>query len=397
MLNRVVSALIYITEVLLVSASWIGAKIYALGRLFIKVLVVSFSWLRGKARDFARSTAKLLAIGLSWSRVKARAFALALTTAASVSFSWLQIKARDFARSTAKLLAIGLSWSRVKARAFALALTTAASVSFSWLQVNARDFARSTAKLLAIGLSWSRVKARAFALALTDGASASFSWLQVKARDFARSTAKLLAIGLSWSRVKARAFALALTTAASVSYSLVIARSPASSLRRLVSATRLHLRQYRRRCLALAVGVAEAARKGIQRLHRWTEPMMRALTLSQHGSSIFHSGPDNESSLIPKREGHIEPERQHATFPHQEAPADDSSSGRTSSNGSVDAPRNVTDVMVSTVAAAPVSRMDVPRSGNQSLVKARSRKRRRHRKRKRRHAPHGLTAVHRAG
>jgi hypothetical protein len=278
MLNRVVSALIHLTELLLVSASWIGAKIYALGRLFIKVLAVSFSWLQIKARDFARSTAKLLAIGLSWSRVKARAFALALTTAASVSFSWLQIKARDFARSTAKLLAIGLSWSRVKARAFALALTTAASVSLS----------------------------------------------------------------------------------------LAKARNPASSLRGLVTASRLQARKYRRRCLALAVGVAEAARKGIQGLHRSTEPIKRALTQSHHGSSIFNSGADN-GSTIPKREDDIEPEPQHATFRHQEVPA------------------------------APVSRMDVPTSGNQSPVKTRSRKRSRHRKRKRRHASHGLSAVHTAG
>ena len=220
-------------------------------------------------------------------------------------------------------------------------------------------------ELLLVSALWIGAKIYALGRLFIRVLAVSFSWLQVKARDFARSTAKLLAIGLSWSRVKARAFALALTTAASVSFSLAKARNPASSLRGLVSATRFQARKYRRRCLALAVGVAEAARKGIQGLHRSTEPMKRAL--SHHGSSIFNSGPDNGSSRIPKREDHIEPEPQHATFRHQEAPA------------------------------APVSTMYVPTSGNQSPVKAQSRKRRRHRKRKRRHASHGLSAVHTAG
>ena len=222
-------------------------------------------------------------------------------------------------------------------------------------------------ELLLVSASWIGAKIYALGRLFIKVLAVSFSWLQVKARDFARSTAKLLAIGLSWSRVKARAFALALTTAASVSFSLAKGRNPASSLRGLVSGSRLQARKYRNRCLALAVGVAQGARKGIQGLHRSTEAMKRALTQSHHGSSIFNSGADNGSSPIPKREDDIEPEPQHATFRHQEVPA------------------------------APVSRMDVPTSGNQSPVKAQSRKRRRHRKRKRRHASHGLSAVHTAG
>ena len=44
MLNGVVSALIYLAELLLISASWLGANIYALARLLTKLLAVSFSW-----------------------------------------------------------------------------------------------------------------------------------------------------------------------------------------------------------------------------------------------------------------------------------------------------------------------------------------------------------------
>ena len=160
MLKGVVSALIYLAELLSISASWLGANVYALARLLIKLLAVSFSWVQGKSHDLARSTAKLLSIGLSWSRVKARAFALSLVNAASASFAWVQGKSHDLARSTAKLLSIGLSWSRVKAQALALSLVDAASASFAWVQGKSHDLARSTAKLLSIGLSWSRVKAQ---------------------------------------------------------------------------------------------------------------------------------------------------------------------------------------------------------------------------------------------
>ena len=43
MLNGVVSALIYLAELLLISASWLGANVYALARLLTKLLAVSFS------------------------------------------------------------------------------------------------------------------------------------------------------------------------------------------------------------------------------------------------------------------------------------------------------------------------------------------------------------------
>ena len=409
-LKGVVSALTYLAELLLISASWLGANVYALARLLIKLLAVSFSWVRSKAYALARSTAKLLSIGLSWSRVKANAFALSLVGAASASFAWVQGKSHDLARSTAKLLSSGLSWSRVKANAFALLVFDAASVSLSWAKPKAYALARSTTKLLWVGLSWSRVKARTVALSLVDAASVSFSWVRSQAYALARSTAKLLSIGLSWSRVKARACALLLLNLASVSRSWIVARARdlASSLPKLVSATRLQARRYRRRGLALAGTLPERARVGLQGFHRSTEPMRLALKRRLVGSSTSDSGPspDEEgSSLIPKRNDHIEPEPQHAPFQHQEpaqehiaisAPiekeiiADKPLTGGASSTGSIDAPRNSTDVMASLVAGDPVSGMDVQTAGNESPVKARSRKRRRHRKRRRRHASHGV-------
>jgi hypothetical protein len=342
--------------------------------------------------------------------VKANAFALLVFDAASVSLSWAKPKAYALARSTTKLLWVGLSWSRVKARTVALSLVDAASVSFSWVRSKAYALARSTAKLLSIGLSWSRVKANAFALSLVDAASVSFSWVRSQAYALARSTAKLLSIGLSWSRVKARACALLLLNLASVSRSWIVARARdlASSLPKLVSATRLQARRYRRRGLALAGTLPERARVGLQGFHRSTEPMRLALKRRLVGSSTSDSGPspDEEgSSLIPKRNDHIEPEPQHAPFQHQEpAPehsailvraekeiiADKPLTGGASSTGSIDAPRNSTDVMASLVAGDPVSGMDVQTAGNESPVKARSRKRRRHRKRRRRHASHGV-------
>ena len=407
MLNGVVSALIYLAELLLISASWLGANIYALARLLTKLLAVSFSWVKRKAYVLARSTAKLFSIGLSWSRVKANAFALSLVDAASVSFSWVKRKAYALARSTAKLFSIGLSWSRVKANAFALSLVDAASVSFSWVKPKAYALGRSTAKLFSIGLSWSRVKANAFALSLVDAASVSFSWVKRKAYALGRSTAKLFSIGLSWSRVKANAFALSLVDAASVSFSWVVAkaRDLASSLPKLVSATRLQARRYRRRGLALAGTLPERARAGIQGFHRSTEPMRLALKRRLVGSSTSDSGLSDEevSGLIPKQNGdYIEPEARHTPFQHQE-PAQEHSAflvpiekgiiavkslTRTSSStGAIDAPRKATDVMASLVAGAPVSRM--PPVGNESPVKARSRKHRRHRKPRRRPAAPG--------
>lgn len=365
-LKGVVSALTYLAELLLISASWLGAKVYALARLLIKLLAVSFSWVRSKAYASARSTAKLLSIGLSWSRVKANAFALSLVGAASASFAWVQGKSHDLARSTARLLWVGLSWSRVKARTVALSIVDAASVSFAWVKHKAYALARSTAKLLSIGLSWSRVKARACKLLLLNLASVSHSWIVTRAGDLASSCPKL------------------------------------------VSATRLQARRYRRRSLALAGTLPERTRVGIQGFHRSTEPMKLALKRRLVGSSTSDSGPsaDEEgSSLIPKRNDHIEPEPQHAPFQHQEpaqehsailAPIENeiiagkSLTGGASSTGPIDTPQNATDIMAALVAGAPVTGMDVPTAGNESPVKARSRKRRRHRKRRRRHGSHDV-------
>jgi hypothetical protein len=326
-LKGAVSALTYLAELLLIRASWLGAKVYALARLLIKLLAVSFSWVRSKAYALARSTAKLLSIGLSWSRVKANAFALFLVGAASASFALVQGKSHDLARSTAKLLSIGLSWTHVKARACTHLLLNLASVSHSWIVTKAGDLVSSCPKL--------------------------------------------------------------------------------------VSATRLQARRYRRRSLALAGTLPERARVGMQGFHRSTEPMRLALKrlLGSSTSDRGLSADEEGSSLIPKRNDHIEPEPQHAPFQHQEpaqehiailAPiekeiiADKSLTGGASSTGSIDAPRNSTDLITSMVAGDPVSGIDVPTAGNESPVKARSRKRRRHRKRKRRHASHGLTAVQHA-
>jgi hypothetical protein len=409
-LKGVVSALTYLAELLLISASWLGAKVYALARLLIKLLAVSFSWVRSKAYASARSTAKLLSIGLSWSRVKANAFALSLVGAASASFAWVQGKSHDLARSTARLLSSGLSWSWVKARRVVRFLVDAASASFAWVQGKSHDLARSTARLLWVGLSWSRVKARTVALSIVDAASVSFAWVKHKAYALARSTAKLLSIGLSWSCVKARACKLLLLNLASVSHSWIVTRAGdlASSCPKLVSATRLQARRYRRRSLALAGTLPERTRVGIQGFHRSTEPMKLALKRRLVGSSTSDSGPsaDEEgSSLIPKRNDHIEPEPQHAPFQHQEpaqehsailAPIENeiiagkSLTGGASSTGPIDTPQNATDIMAALVAGAPVTGMDVPTAGNESPVKARSRKRRRHRKRRRRHGSHDV-------
>jgi hypothetical protein len=298
----------------------------------------------------------------------------------------------------------------VKARTVARFLVDAASVSFSWIKRKAYEVARSTAKLLWVGLSWSWVKANAFALSLIGAASVSFSWIKRKAYAVARSTAKLLSIGLSWTHVKARACTLLLLNLASVSHSWIVTRAGdlASSCPKLVSATRLQARRYRRRSLALAGTLPERARVGIQGFHRSTEPLRLALKRRLVGSSTSDRGPSADekgSSLIPKRNDHIEPEPQHAPFQHQEpaqehiaisAPiekeiiADKSLTGGASSTGSIDAPRNSTDLITSMVAGDPISGMDVPTAGNESPVKARSRKRRRHRKRRRRHGSHGV-------
>jgi hypothetical protein len=254
------------------------------------------------------------------------------------------------------------------------------------------------------------VKANAFALSLIGAASVSFSWIKRKAYAVARSTAKLLSIGLSWTHVKARACTLLLLNLASVSHSWIVTRAGdlASSCPKLVSATRLQARRYRRRSLALAGTLPERARVGIQGFHRSTEPLRLALKRRLVGSSTSDRGPSADekgSSLIPKRNDHIEPEPQHAPFQHQEpaqehiaisAPiekeiiADKSLTGGASSTGSIDAPRNSTDLITSMVAGDPISGMDVPTAGNESPVKARSRKRRRHRKRRRRHGSHGV-------
>ena len=266
------------------------------------------------------------------------------------------------------------------------------------------------AELLLISASWLGANVYALARLLIKLLAVSFSWVRSKAYALARSTAKLLSIGLSWSRVKARACALLLLNLASVSRSWIVARARdlASSLPKLVSATRLQARRYRRRGLALAGTLPERARVGLQGFHRSTEPMRLALKRRLVGSSTSDSGPspDEEgSSLIPKRNDHIEPEPQHAPFQHQEpAPehsailvraekeiiADKPLTGGASSTGSIDAPRNSTDLITSMVAGDPISGMDVPTAGNESPVKARSRKRRRHRKRRRRHASHGV-------
>ena len=266
------------------------------------------------------------------------------------------------------------------------------------------------AELLLISASWLGANVYALARLLIKLLAVSFSWVRSKAYALARSTAKLLSIGLSWSRVKARDCTLLLLNLASVSHSWIVTRAGdlASSCPKLVSATRLQARRYRRRSLALAGTLPERARVGIQGFHRSTEPLRLALKRRLVGSSTSDRGPSADekgSSLIPKRNDHIEPEPQHAPFQHQEpaqehiaisAPiekeiiADKSLTGGASSTGSIDAPRNSTDVMASLVAGDPVSGMDVQTAGNESPVKARSRKRRRHRKRRRRHASHGV-------
>ena len=405
-LKGVVSALTYLAELLLISASWLGAKVYALARLLIKLLAVSFSWVRSKAYALARSTAKLLSIGLSWSRVKANAFALSIVGAASASFAWVQGKSHALARSTAKLLSSGLSWSRVKANAFALLVFDAASVGQTQgLRLGTLD--HQTA------LGWPVLEpgegshSRAFPCRCRVG---QLLLGQAQGLRPCALDRQIAFNRLSWSRVKARAFALLLLNLASVSRSWIVARARdlASSLPKLVSATRLQAQRYRRRSLALAGTLPERARVGMQGFHRSTEPTRLALKRLLVGSSTSDRGPsaDEEgSSLIPKRNDHIEPEPQHAPFQHQEpaqehiailAPiekeiiADNSLTGGASSTGSIDAPRNSTDLITSMVAGDPVSGMDVPTAGNESPVKARSRKRRRHRKRRRRHASHGV-------
>jgi hypothetical protein len=266
------------------------------------------------------------------------------------------------------------------------------------------------AELLLISASWLGAKVYTLARLLIKLLAVSFSWFRSKAYALARSTAKLLSIGLSWSRVKARACKLLLLNLASVSHSWIVTRAGdlASSCPKLVSATRLQARRYRRRSLALAGTLPERTRVGIQGFHRSTEPMKLALKRRLVGSSTSDSGPsaDEEgSSLIPKRNDHIEPEPQHAPFQHQEpaqehsailAPIENeiiagkSLTGGASSTGPIDTPQNATDIMAALVAGAPVTGMDVPTAGNESPVKARSRKRRRHRKRRRRHGSHDV-------
>ena len=69
-LNGAVSARTYLTELISLSATWTGAKVYGLARLLVEVRAVYLSRLQGQAVGFARLTTKMIFICLCWSSSK---------------------------------------------------------------------------------------------------------------------------------------------------------------------------------------------------------------------------------------------------------------------------------------------------------------------------------------
>ncbi|MGC2409571.1 MAG: hypothetical protein WA441_06170 [Methyloceanibacter sp.] len=318
LLKGAISALIYLRDLLLISASWTGLKAYALALAFLRAASTASSWIALRTRALALSLLSLLSVSLSWIRVNGHALALALLRAVSTASSWITVKTRALALSLLSLLSVSVSWLRVNGHALALALLRAASTASSWI-------------------AWMRVKAHALALALAllKANSTASSWIAVKARALTFSLLSLLSVSFSWIRVKADALALALLNAASMSFPWIRAkaRDLALSFLNLIAAARPLPRRYQRRVSALAGKLSEQAKSGGDDLKRSalsTTRLLRAWISEsglrfRRGVRAWGTGLPiaprlqvEGSDQGPELEGRIESKVEGATFGHEE-------------------------------------------------------------------------------
>jgi hypothetical protein len=189
-----------------------------------------------------------------------------------------------------------------------------------------------------------------------------------------------------------------------LSFEVILRKILALSIPKLIAATRVQSRRYRR-CGSAFLGRAfTGAKAGLQGVQHSTKPMkFRLKRLLLGPSTSPHAPPpDGGSSPIPKRNGPNAPDSWRAPFQHEgpdlehsavlapmgkETTSNDSLTAGPSSTGSIDELQDTTSVAVSMVTGDAVSKMDVRTGGNQSRVNTQSRMRRR-RKRKRRGAWH---------